>query len=136
MTYILIIAALIVAALIIYLRITYRGLSGEDLRQYDRMISPHGTAVQSEALDTLNAYLDKEFGRPAVSGASKSGWNAKRKRFDAAGLARTDLQAEFRSEVITIDGREITASWTLVDGYDPGKPVSYTHLTLPTTPYV
>jgi len=127
MTYILIIAALIVAALIIYLRITYRGLSGEDLRQYDRMISPHGTAVQSEALDTLNAYLDEEFGRPAVSGASKSGWNAKRKRFDAAGLARTDLQAEFRSEVITIDGREITASWTLLDGYDPGKRILYIH---------
>ena len=127
MTYILIIAALGVAALIIYLRITYRGLSGEDLRQYDRIISPHGTAVQSDALETLNAYLDEEFGRPAVSGASKSGWNAKRKRFDAAGLARTDLQAEFRSEVITIDGREITASWTLVDGYDPGKRILYIH---------
>ena len=69
MTYFLIIAALIVAALIIYLRITYRSLSGEDLRQYDRAITPHGTAVQSDALDTLNAYLDKEFGRSAVSGA-------------------------------------------------------------------
>ena len=103
MTYVLIIAALIVATLIIYLRITYRGLSGEDLRQYDQMISPHGTAVQSDALDTLTAYLDEEFGQPAVSGASKSGWSDKRKRFDAAGLARKDIQAEFRSEAITID---------------------------------
>ena len=58
------------------------------------MISSHGTAVQSDALDTLNAYLDEEFGRPAVSGASKSGWSEKRERFDAAGLARKDIQAE------------------------------------------
>ncbi len=121
------IAALIFVIVLICLFIGYRKLSGEDLRKYDHPITPHATATQSEALDKLNAYLEEEFGGPAVSGLSKDGWRSKRERFDTGGLARTDLEAEFRPDVITVNGRKITGSWTLVKGYDASRRILYIH---------
>ena len=123
-----IIATLIIILLVaIVIALTYRHLSGEDLRKYDRPVTAFATATQSEGLDQLNTYLDEQFGRPSVSGLSKDGWDAKRERFNAAGLARTDLQAEFRADHVYVDGHDITGSWTLVEGYDPNKRILYLH---------
>jgi len=117
----------VLAAALLILFFYTRKLSGEDLRKYDRPIKPFTTASASDGLDRLNIYLDAQFGGPAVSGTSKSGWVGKRERFDQAGLSRTDLKAEFRPAIIDVDGHKMSGSWTLIEGHDPSKRILYLH---------
>jgi len=54
-------------------------------------------------------------------------WIDKRERFDAMSLARDFGETEFIPDVITIDGHEISGSWTLVPGYRADKRLLYMH---------
>ena len=104
-----------------------RRLSGEDLSQYDRDVTPFARAQPSEGLSNLNVYLKEMFGADPVAGNSTSGWEGKRERFDQAGLARDYADIEFRDATITVDGREIHGRWTLAPGYDAGRRLLYLH---------
>jgi len=126
MTYFLIsIALVILAAAILYFRA--KPHHGEDLSKYDRDYPVFANASDKEGLAKLNVYLDEMFGGPAVAANSTDGWVGKRERFDAGGLKRTDLKAEYRPATIDVDGHTMTGSWTLVDGHDPDKRVLYMH---------
>lgn len=117
----------LVLVLLTYLYLRSRKLAGPDLSEFDRDVEPFATAKPSKALDDLNDYIREMFGGPGVSATAKTGWEAKRERFNAAGLARTDLKAEYRPATIDIDGHTMTGSWTLVEGYDPDKRILYMH---------
>lgn len=126
MLYLLLIPVLILM-LLTYLYLRSRKLAGPDLSQYDRETVPFATAKASDAMDGLNQYLREMFGGPAVAANSKDGWVGKRERFEAAGLARTDLVAEYRPTTIDVNGHTMTGSWTLTEGYDPDKRILYMH---------
>ncbi|MEP3654575.1 MAG: alpha/beta hydrolase [Litorimonas sp.] len=112
----------------VYLKLRSRKLAGEDLSQYDTPIEPFAIAEPSEGLDALNAYIHEMFVVPAQSGMANSGWEAKRERFDEAGLARTfPDDVEFRTDTITVDGQEISGAWTLLPNSDPNKRLLYVH---------
>lgn len=105
-----------------------RSLGGPSLKKYDRDIEPDfHVDPNSEPMRTIDAYLEENFVKPAQSAASKTGWDAKRKRFEEAGLRRTDLKAEYRDDVVEMDGLSIPGRWTLVEGYDPDKRILYYH---------
>ncbi len=110
-----------------YLKVRSKNLSGEDLSPFDSMPDVFAMAQPSEGLDTLNTYLHDMFIEPAEKGSANSGWTSKRERFDAAGMARDYGDAEFRPDTITVDGEEITGSWTLVPGYDADRRLLYMH---------
>ncbi len=112
----------------LYLKIRSRQLAGEDLSQYDSAVEPFATAAPSEGLDALNAYIHEMFVVPAQSGMASSGWEAKRERFDEAGLARDyGDDVEFRADTITVDGREIPGAWTLLPNTDASQRLLYMH---------
>ena len=101
---------------------------GEDLTQYDSTPELFASAAPSERMDALNSHIDEMFGGPAAqSGLSNSGWEDKRERFDASGLSRDYEGVEFRPDTITIDGREITGSWTLLKNSDADRRLLYMH---------
>lgn len=105
-----------------------RRLSGADLRAFDAQVPLHrDTDPESEGLQTVNAYLVENFIKPAQSANMKTGWSDKRERFDHAGLARTDLKAEYRDATIEVDGRTIHGRWTLLPGHDPDARILYLH---------
>jgi len=111
-----------------YLKLRARKLGGEDLSQYDSSPEPFAVAKPSEGLDKLNAYIDDMFGGPAAKSATAGGgWEDKRERFDAAGLARDYDGVQFRPDVITVDGQEITGAWTLLPDSDPDRRLLYVH---------
>ena len=121
-----------VAALIglpyLYLKLRSKKLAGEDLSQYDSPVEPFATAAPSEGMDALNAYIHEMFVVPAQSGMARSGWEAKRERFEQAGLARSyPDDVEFRPDTITVEGHEITGAWTLLPNTDPNKRLLYIH---------
>lgn len=121
-------AAVVIGIPYIYLKARSRKLAGEDLSQYDTAVAPFATAAPSEGLDSLNAYIHEMFVVPGKAGNAKGGWENKRERFDQAGLAREfGDDIEFRPDTITIDGREITGSWTLLADSDPDKRLLYMH---------
>ncbi|WP_427454637.1 alpha/beta hydrolase [Litorimonas sp. WD9-15] len=126
MSYLLALLVLILV-LFTYLYLRSRKLAGADLSEFDREVAPFAVAKPSKALDDLNQYIREMFGGPGVSATARSGWEAKRERFDTAGLARTDLKAEYRPAEIDVDGNTMTGSWTLVEGYDPDKRILYMH---------
>lgn len=112
--------------------LTRRRLSGPKLKRFDdapplyRDVNP-----DSEGIEKVNAYLVENFIKPAQENptpiGSTTGWEPKRERFDQAGLARTDLKAEYRDDYIEVEGRKIHGRWTLVKGYDPNKRILYLH---------
>lgn len=102
-------------------------LAGEDLSRFDGTPVPFATAEPSEGLEKLNIYLKEMFGLPAQSGMASSGWEAKRERFDQAGLARDYKDIEFRDDVITVNGQTMTGRWTLAPGYDANRRMLYLH---------
>ena len=111
-----------------YLKLRSRKLRGEDLSQYDSTPEPFATAAASEGLDRLNAYIHEMFVGPAQAGNAKGGWEDKRERFDDAGMARDyGDDVEFRADVVTVDGVEVSGSWTLVTGYNANKRLLYVH---------
>jgi monoterpene epsilon-lactone hydrolase len=110
-----------------YLKIRSKKLAGEDLSPYDATPEMFASAQPSEGLDSLNQYLHDMFVEPAQKGSKNAGWESKRERFDAAGMARDYGDAEFRPDTIVVDGEEITGSWTLVPGYDPDRRLLYMH---------
>ena len=124
---ILAIAALLILPYL-YLKIRSRKLAGEDLSQYDASPTPFAVAIPSAGLDALNAYIHEMFVVPAQAGHAKGGWENKRERFDAAGLARDyGEDVEFRPDVIHVDGHDITGAWTLLPQTDPNKRLLYIH---------
>lgn len=105
-----------------------RSLAGPSLKKYDRDLKPDfHVDPESKPMRIIDEYLEENFVKPAVSAAAKSGWDAKRKRFDEAGLRRTDLKAEYREDVVDMDGLTVPGRWTLVKGYDPDKRILYYH---------
>jgi len=105
-----------------------RSLTGPSLEKYDRDLKPDfHVDPDSKPMKVIDEYLEENFVKPAVSAAAKSGWDAKRKRFDQAGLRRTDLKAEYREDVVEMDGVSVPGRWTLVKGYDPDKRILYYH---------
>jgi len=120
------------AFLVIYnwLRLRSSKLAGEDLSVYDHSPAPFAVAQPSEGLDRLNVLLRQMFVATAKNTKdrdNKTEWIAKRERFDAMSLARDFGDAEFRADVITIDGQDITGSWTLIPGYNANKRILYMH---------
>lgn len=112
----------------IYLKLRSKKLAGEDLSKYDGAPEPFATAAPSDGLDALNAYIHEMFVVPAQSGMAKNGWDAKRERFDEAGLARKfPDDVEFRPDTITVDSHDISGSWTLLPNSDPNKRLLYVH---------
>ena len=112
----------------IYLKLRSRKLAGEDLSQYDSDVAPFASAAPSKGLDDLNAYIHEMFVVPAQAANAKNGWDAKRERFDQAGLARTfPDEVEFRPDIISVDGQDISGSWTLLPGSDSNKRLLYIH---------
>jgi len=122
------IALVFVALVVTFLLIRYKSLSGEDLSRYDSTPPPFATAQPSDGLDRLNAHIHEMFVVPAQAANAKTGWKAKRKRFDDGGLARDyGDDVEFRPDVISVDGHEMTGSWTLLPGTDPDRRLLYMH---------
>ncbi len=119
--------AVLVGAPYAYLKIRSRKLAGEDLSVYDNAPDVFAAAQPSEGLDRLNTFLHEMFVGPAQAGNAKNGWEAKRERFDAMGMARDYGDVEFRPDVMSIDGEEITGSWTLVPGHNPDARLLYMH---------
>lgn len=112
----------------IALRGYFRMLGGEDLSQYEKDIPPTFTPeAGSPGLSKVNAYLVENFIKPAQAANAKRGWEDKRERFEQAGLARTDLKAEYKDDVVMIDGVAVPGAWTLVKGHDPSKRILYLH---------
>lgn len=121
-------AAVVIGIPYLYLKMRSRKLAGEDLSLYDASPEPFATAAPSEGLDALNAYIHEMFVVPAQSGMSKTGWEAKRERFDEAGLARNyGDDIEFRADTIHVDGQEIPGAWTLLPNSDPNRRLLYMH---------
>ena len=105
-----------------------RSLSGPSLKKYDATPALFRDAdPNSDGLKTVNAYLVENFIKPAQAANASTGWESKRERFENAGLARTDLKAEYRDDWIEVEGRKIHGRWTLVDGYDPDRRILYYH---------
>ncbi|MEL6686086.1 MAG: alpha/beta hydrolase [Pseudomonadota bacterium] len=109
-----------------------RSLSGPSLKKYDT--APplfRDTDPNSDGLKKVSAYLVENFIKPALEEKTKAGattgWENKRERFEQAGLARTDLKAEYQDDWIEVEGRKIHGRWTLVDGYDPDRRILYYH---------
>ena len=101
---------------------------GEDLTQFDSTPETFASAVPSDGMDTVNAYIDEMFGGAAKqSGFATSGWEDKRERFDASGLAREYEGVEFRPDTIYVEGREITGAWTLLPESDASRRLLYVH---------
>ena len=121
-------AAVVIGIPYLYLKLRSRKLAGEDLSIYDASPAPFATAAPSEGLDALNAYIHEMFVVPAQAGNAKGGWESKRERFDEAGLARDyGDNVEFRSDTLTLNGREISGAWTLFPNSDPNKRLLYMH---------
>ncbi|MEM9600888.1 MAG: alpha/beta hydrolase [Pseudomonadota bacterium] len=107
-------------------------LSGPSLKRYD---TPpplfRDPDPDSPGIAKVNDYLIENFIKPAQAEGTKvgatTGWEDKRERFEQAGLARTDLKAEYRDDWIEVDGRKIHGRWTLVDGHDPDRRILYYH---------
>ncbi len=111
-----------------YLRRNAAKYEGENLTRFDSTPATFATAQPSEGLDRLNAHINEMFGGSAArSGMATSGWEEKRDRFDATGLAREFEKVEFRPDTINIGGREITGSWTLPENYDADRRLLYMH---------
>ena len=102
--------------------------SGPSMKKYDA--APplfHDSDPDSEGLAKVNDYLVENFIKPAQAANATTGWEDKRERFEQAGLARTDLKAEYRDDWVEVEGRKIHGRWTLVDGYDPDRRILYLH---------
>ncbi|GLQ19884.1 alpha/beta hydrolase [Algimonas porphyrae] len=107
-------------------------LSGPSLKKYD---APpplfRDPDPASPGIAKVNDYLVENFIKPAQAErtrlGSMNGWEGKRERFDEAGLARTDLKADYRDDWIEVEGRKIHGRWTLVDGCDPDRRILYYH---------
>ena len=120
----------IIAVVYFWLRMRSSRLAGEDLSRYDDTLAPFALAQPSEGLDRLNAFIHQMFTVSAQDGKTDGNaheWIGKRERFDAMSLARDFEETEFVTDVITIDGREISGSWTLVPGYRTNKRLLYMH---------
>jgi len=119
-------AALILAGILI----TKFHLGGADLSSFDVDTPPSFSPDKDgPGHDEVRAFIHENFTVPAksaTSGNRGSGWESKRARFDAAGLAR-EFDAEFRPAVIDAGGHEISGEWTLVKGADPDQRVLYLH---------
>lgn len=102
--------------------------SGPNMKKYDT--APplfHDSDPDSPGLAKVNDYLVENFIKPAQAANAKTGWEDKRERFDQAGLARTDLKAEYKDDWIEVEGRKIHGRWTLVKDHDPDKRILYLH---------
>jgi len=121
-------ALLVIMAIIIcFLFYTHRVLGGEDLSRYDQNLPlTFDVPEHPEGLEGLNRYLDENFGQHGQAANARSGWTAKRKRFDSAGLSR-EYDCEFRPDSFTYDGVTIEGDWTIIDGADPNKRILYLH---------
>lgn len=105
-----------------------RSLSGPSLKRYDAAPPLFRDAdPNSEGLAKVNEYLVENFIKPAQAANATTGWEDKRERFEQAGLARTDLKAEYKDDWIEVEGRKIHGRWTLVKGYDPDRRILYYH---------
>lgn len=124
MVYIILALLILIAGVFLY---THKVLGGENLSQYDRN-DPVTFKVpeKPEGIERLNAYLDVAFRMPAQSAKASTGWESKRERFDAAGVAR-DFECEFRRDRFDANGVTIDGAWTLVEGADPDKRILYLH---------
>ena len=128
MLYTLAIIGLLLAGAYFYVRRNAAKHEGADLTQYDSTPELFASAAPSEGMDALNAYIKQMFnGSSAKSALSTSGWEDKRERFDAAGLARDYEGVEFRPDTINVDGQEITGSWTLLPDSDTDRRLLYIH---------
>lgn len=106
---------------------THRVLGGETLTAYDQALPlTFDVGEHPNGIERLNAHIDENFGTPAQSARANTGWEAKRERFDAAGLAR-EFDCEFRSDKFTYDGVNVDGDWTLVKGANPNKRILYLH---------
>ena len=115
-----------------YLRRNAAKHEGEDLTQYDSAPELFASAAPSEGMDALNAYIEQIFGgSSAKSGLSTSGWEDKRERIDAAGLARDYEGIEFRPDTIVVGGEEITGSWTLLPDSHADRRLLYIYMAAP-----
>ena len=111
-----------------YLRRNAAKHEGEDLTQYDSAPELFASAAPSEGMNALNAYIEQIFGgSSAKSGLSTSGWEDKRERIDAAGLARDYEGIEFHPDTIVVGGQEITGSWTLLPDSHADRRLLYIH---------
>lgn len=107
-------------------------LSGPSLKHYD---TPpplfRDPDPDSPGIAKINDYLVENFIKPAEAEGTKvgsfTGWENKRERFEQAGLARTDLKAEYRDDWIEVEGRKIHGRWTLVEGCDADRRIIYYH---------
>jgi len=119
---------LILGGTYFFLRQRAAKFEGQDLSQFDSTPETFASASQSKDLDRLNAHITEMFGGPAAqSGMATSGWDEKRERFDASGLAREYEGVEFRPDTISVEDREITGSWTLPENYDANRRLLYVH---------
>ncbi|MGB3455910.1 MAG: alpha/beta hydrolase [Litorimonas sp.] len=128
MTDLLLILLAIIGVLALTAFVVSKRLSGTDLRAFDTAPPVHRDAdPHSAGLATVNAYLHENFIKPAQSANAKTGWEHKRERFEQAGLARNDLVAEYRDDVVEMDGLRVPGRWTLLPGHDPDKRILYLH---------
>ncbi|MEM7729684.1 MAG: alpha/beta hydrolase [Pseudomonadota bacterium] len=103
-------------------------LSGTDLRAFD--VPPpvfRDADPDSDGLAKVNDYLVENFIKPAQAANAKTGWEHKRERFEQAGLARTDLVAEYRDDDVQVGGLSVPGRWTLLPGHDPDRRILYLH---------
>jgi acetyl esterase/lipase len=128
MTNLLLILLAIIGLLALVAFFVSQRLSGTDLRAFDQAPPVHREAdPQSEGVRKVNEYLVENFIKPAQAAGAKTGWEDKRERFEEAGLARTDLVAEYRDDVVELDGLRVPGRWTLLPGYDPDARILYLH---------
>jgi len=100
----------------------------KSLKKYDQSFPVTHTAnPQSEGMEIVKNFLLENFIKPAQAAGASTGWESKRERFDQAGLARTDLKAEFRRDTAEYDDLRVPGAWTLINGANPAKRLLYLH---------
>lgn len=121
-------ACLLIGGVYFFLRRRGAKFEGEDLTPYDSVPEVFASAAPSKGMDALHTYLEEAFNASGEKPSrANSGWEHKREQFEAAGLARDYEGVEFRPDVITINGREMSGAWTLLPDSDPNRRLLYMH---------
>lgn len=114
----LIILAVIATGIAVYVR----SLRGENLSRYDVPHKVTHPEPASQGMETVNAFLEKNFTAPAKAGGEAATLRAKRQRFEAMSDGR-----EFDCVHIQASANGVEGEWTVVDGADLSQRILYIH---------